>query len=296
MDRPSSDLHLVLCLLALLCIHGKGQVVTGLNPPCETQMMVQRGTVWKAVPQQHLTINCTMKYCREPPHVIWCKLQDTDTCAPVNDTGNIGTRQTDFYDKNKLISFLNFKPVSIHDEGLYRCETKGSVYLLSHTINVTFSDVSPDSPNVSDDEVSSLPWLPYIIISISVVLLVFIVIVATLLSFYRCNRLMNNQTKGEEISTLMLPDIPKDTIPSAPVLQAHMSNLYDNYPRNNTGTSHSLMTGGSRPVESTAGEDQRSGYLVYATLNHPPSGTPVRAPHTTTQQDEHTDYAAIRFS
>uniref|UniRef100_A0A667X457 Ig-like domain-containing protein n=1 Tax=Myripristis murdjan TaxID=586833 RepID=A0A667X457_9TELE len=158
MDRPSSDLHLVLCLLALLCIHGKGQ--------------------GKA---SHLTINCTMKYCREPPHVIWCKLQDTDTCAPVNDTGNIGTRQTDFYDKNKLISFLNFKPVSIHDEGLYRCETKGSVYLLSHTINVTFSDVSPDSPNVSDDEVSSLPWLPYIIISISVVLLVFIVIVATLL-------------------------------------------------------------------------------------------------------------------
>ncbi|XP_071370394.1 B- and T-lymphocyte attenuator-like isoform X1 [Centroberyx affinis] len=308
MDRTSSDFHLLLCFLALLCIHGKGQVVTGLSPSCEVGVTVQRGIVWKAVPQQHLTINCTVKHCGETLYVTWCKLLDTNICEQINNKESV-VRQTDKYVKDELISFLDFKRISISDDGLYRCQLREFNYaLVSHSINVSISDRhkprvenfnsnANDSSNITSEEAASLHWVPYLTISISVVVLVFIVTVISLLSFYNCKRLMtNSQTKGQEMSTLMLPDIPKDSTPSAAVLHAHYSNLYDNYLHSNAVMSRSPMTHGAQPVANSAGGGQGSSCLVYATLNHLPSGTSGRTQQTTNQQDEHSDYAAIRFS
>ncbi|XP_071370395.1 uncharacterized protein [Centroberyx affinis] len=256
MDRTSSDFHLLLCFLALLCIHGKGQVVTGLSPSCEVGVTVQRGIVWKAVPQQHLTINCTVKHCGET----LCQLREFNY-ALVSHSIN----------------------VSISDRHKPRVEN--------------FNSNANDSSNITSEEAASLHWVPYLTISISVVVLVFIVTVISLLSFYNCKRLMtNSQTKGQEMSTLMLPDIPKDSTPSAAVLHAHYSNLYDNYLHSNAVMSRSPMTHGAQPVANSAGGGQGSSCLVYATLNHLPSGTSGRTQQTTNQQDEHSDYAAIRFS
>ena len=100
--------------------------------------MVRRGTTWTAAPRQRVTVKCPVKDCGEPLSVTWCKLSDTDRCERINQTENV--QQNDKRVKDKLVSFLTFKRISIHNDGLYGCSLKGYKFeMISHTINISVS-------------------------------------------------------------------------------------------------------------------------------------------------------------
>lgn len=110
--------------------------------------MVQRGMVWKAAPWQNLTVSCIVKHCGESLNISWCKLTDTIHCQRINNRRNVDITQSD-NDVTELTSFLTFKWISTHDDGLYRCDLKEYKYeLISHTINISVSGRLAISPSV----------------------------------------------------------------------------------------------------------------------------------------------------
>nr|XP_046217111.1 B- and T-lymphocyte attenuator-like isoform X2 [Oncorhynchus gorbuscha] len=131
MYRPRSDhILLVLCLLFLLCVHGNAQ---DQGPTCEVR--VKRNTIWNAVPQKALTINCPVRHCGEKLHATWCRFVDLLNCEQIHET-----EQVTFGWRQKYILILNFKKISINDDGLYRCGVaeNGST-TVSHAIKVSVS-------------------------------------------------------------------------------------------------------------------------------------------------------------
>ncbi|CAB1328932.1 unnamed protein product [Coregonus sp. 'balchen'] len=292
MDRPRSDhILLVLCLLFLLCVHGNAQ---DQGPKCEVR--VKRNTIWNAVPQKALTINCPVRHCGKELHATWCKFVDPIHCEQIHETEQVtfGWRQNG--DSEHLL-ILDFKKISTNDDGLYRCGVaeNGSTSV-SHAINVSVSD---DSPNVNPDW-NDLSWLPYFYICVGIVLLVVIV---TAISFFCLHarkgptRSTENRTNKQEISTLAAPcpDLsfsPEGTFPSSPSTPnpAQPTNLYDN------GLYCNSINGknGALPSSNIRAGGQVSSHLVYASLNHQTTRVSLRSPHSPTPQDAFSEYAAIR--
>ncbi|XP_074515165.1 uncharacterized protein LOC141782540 isoform X1 [Sebastes fasciatus] len=300
MDKLTYTYLLMFCCLTFVCIDGR---VQDLIPSCEVEVMVWRGTTWETAPQQNLSVSCPVKHCGESIKVTWCKLLHTNTCEQMNYTENVETNTT----QDELISYLNFTRISIHDNGLYRCNVKGDKYeQISNIINISVSDSYQGVkhlPNThSDNNKDELPsaagdedvsWLPYFIIPVSIALLVVTLTVLTLLSFYGWKRIQNH-TKGQETPTRMLPDLPS---PSAPSILA----LHDTYSPSTAESPPSappmMTTNGNQPaVANTADGGQGSLYAVYSTVNHRQSGIPATEQHAATEQKKKTGYAAIIVS
>nr|XP_029513683.1 B- and T-lymphocyte attenuator-like [Oncorhynchus nerka] len=309
MDLPWSDhILLVLCLLLLVCIHGNAQ------GPCEIEVPIKRNTVWYAVPQKRLTINCPVKHCGETLRVTWCKFDDAN-CKQVNETEQvkIGWKPLDRGSENR-IAFLDFKKISMNDDGSYRCGMAGNKSsIVSHAINVSVSDINlkmtstadhntNNSPNAKHDE-KYLSWLPYAYICVGIVLLVVVVTAISFLYLYGCKgptRSTNNGIKEQAAPCPDLSSCSKGTCASSPFTPnpAHSDNLYNNGPyakHINRASAHSLlMTNGTLPSSDITAGSQGSNHLVYASLNHQtPRGSP-KPPHIPTPHDECSEYAAIR--
>ncbi|XP_034417226.1 B- and T-lymphocyte attenuator isoform X4 [Cyclopterus lumpus] len=198
--------------------------------PCEVDVMVWRGTTWKTVPQQPLTVRCPVKHCGESLNVTWCKQLDENNCKPISYTENVEIRQTDERTQDELISYLTFTRISIGDNGLYKCTLKGHKYqLISHIINISVSGrqvLLPQCQNIDSfkrlnlgtncryfllfyrfkprDELPSaagdkeVPWLSYSFLYVGVALLVITLTAAAILSCYGCKRQLN-PTQGQEV-------------------------------------------------------------------------------------------------
>ncbi|XP_074514229.1 uncharacterized protein LOC141782088 [Sebastes fasciatus] len=221
----------------------------------------------------------------------------------MNYTENVETNTT----QDELISYLNFTRISIHDNGLYRCNVKGDKYeQISNIINISVSDsyqgvkLLPNThsdnnkdelPSAAGDE--DVPWLSYSIIS-SITLLVGTLTVLTLLSLYGWKRILNH-TKGQETPAHMIPNLPN---PSAPSTLA----LHDTYTPSTAERPPSqpplMTTNGNQPaVANTVDGGQRSDRAVYAVVNYRQSGIPAREQHAVTEQNKNTaEYAAINDS
>ncbi|XP_078118943.1 B- and T-lymphocyte attenuator-like isoform X1 [Sander vitreus] len=302
MDRPAyTHLWLFSCF-TFVCIYGRGQ---DLIPLCEVELMVQRGTTWKTVPQQRLTVSCPVKHCGESMRVTWCKRLDTNKCEQINYTENVEITQNDKHVKDKLISYLNFTRISINDSGLYQCLVKGYKYQqISHFINISVSDLNQDVEN-SDNNAHVLPilvagdkdvsWLPYFFICAGIALLFATLTASTHLSCYCWKRILTyKQSKTQEMSTHMIPDLPNGSAPSAPVLY---DSSYISYSQSAAGRPPSpspLMTNGNQPaVANTVNESQVFDHAVYAVINH--RRIPAREQHAATEQNKNTEYAAQCF-
>ncbi|XP_041740777.1 B- and T-lymphocyte attenuator-like [Coregonus clupeaformis] len=309
MDPPCSDhILLVLCLLFLVCIHGNAQ------GPCEIEVPIKRNTVWNAVPQKRLTINCPVKHCGETLRVTWCKFEDAN-CKQIHETEQvkIGWKPFDRWSEDR-IAFLDFKNISINDNGSYRCGMAGhKSSIISHAINVSVSDSNlkmtsttdhntNDSPNAKLDE-KYLSWKPYVYICVGIVLLVVMVTAISFLCLYGCKgstRSTNNRIMEQAEPCPDLSSCSKGTFPSSPSTPnpAQSNNFYNNGPYGkslNRESPHSLLvTNGALPSSDLTAGGQGSNYLVYAALNHQtPRGSP-KPPHIPTPQDECSEYAAIR--
>ncbi|KAE8299210.1 hypothetical protein D5F01_LYC01603 [Larimichthys crocea] len=176
MDRLPYTYLLIFCCLTFGCSFGRGQ---DSSPSCDVGVMVRRGTTKKAAAQQRLTVECPVKHCGESVNVTWCKLLETNQWEQINQTENVEITQQKYVDR--LTSFLTFKRISIHDDGLYRCNLlTGDI---SHIINITVSAEVPSDAGKED-----VSWLSYFSICVSVILLVITVSVLTALSFYGWKR------------------------------------------------------------------------------------------------------------
>ncbi|XP_040912917.1 B- and T-lymphocyte attenuator [Toxotes jaculatrix] len=308
MGRQQYTYLVIFCLF--VAISGKNR---DLFPSCEVELMVRRGTTWKTAPLQPLTVRCPVKDCGKLLNITWCKLLDTHICEPINKTENVEIRQNNHGVNNDLISYLTFKWISVHDDGLYRCDLKAHNYsLISHTINISVSDmhhgvettdntdnIAVASPNTAGDE--SMFWLPYFYICVCTALLVVTLTVLTFLSFYGWKRTLTfNPTKGLEIPTHAIPDLPKGSSPSSPVLQAHFV-LNDIYSHSSSAAGTlpsppSLITNGNQPLANTADESQVSDCAVYAVINHKRPGIPATRQHAETKQDKNPQYATVNVA
>lgn len=105
--------------------------------------MVRRNSTWKTPPRQSLTVSCPVIHCGETLEVTWCKLFDSVNCERIHETKNVKITQNP--DKDKLISYLNFKEISIHDDGMYRCGLLGyNGSVISHSIIISVSGMLSD--------------------------------------------------------------------------------------------------------------------------------------------------------
>ncbi|XP_042282276.1 B- and T-lymphocyte attenuator [Thunnus albacares] len=294
MGRFSYGFLLVFCCFTFVSIYGKPSDSTS---SCETKLVVRRGTTRKTAPQQNLTVRCTVKHCGQSLNVFWCKQVDTVTCQQINNTKNVEITQSDD-DVKKLTSFLTFKWISTHDDGLYRCDLRGNNYsLISHTINVSVSDIyqgvenvdysaDDESPSADGDGDKDMSWLPYFLIVVSFALLIITLTALTFLGFHGFKRkLTYNLKKAQEMSTRTLPECCKGSTSSISVV--HFSST-------TAGTPPSLMTDGNQPtVAPTADKSQASDNAVYAAINHTQSMMPAREQGTSTEKDKKPQYATI---
>ncbi|XP_029386241.1 B- and T-lymphocyte attenuator isoform X4 [Echeneis naucrates] len=290
---PNSYL-IIFCLF--VSIYGKKEV-SDLFPPSEVGLMVRRGTTWKSAPNVSLTLNCPAKHGGKSLNITWCKLLDSFPCQQIYKSGNVDIRQNNT--ENGLISNLIFKRISIHDDGLYRCEFR-EIGVFSHTINISVSDMyeGVEKTEKNNIEVASLDaagsgavsWLPYFYICFSIVLLFLMITAFTWLCFYgwKCKP-ANKASKRQEMSSHMIPDLPKASAPSTPVLQVRFVWNEANPPSTSGSqpSAPSLFSSGSQPCESTG----VSHTAVYTSINHTVSGMPARK-----EEVKDTEYAAIKVS
>ncbi|XP_039455631.1 B- and T-lymphocyte attenuator [Oreochromis aureus] len=232
---------IIFCCCVFVSIHGSGkEKIAGLHAPCEVEIMVRRGSTWKTLPRQSLKVSCPVKHCGETLEITWCKFLDSNNCERIHETKNVEITQNP--DEDKLISYLHFKEISIHDDGQYRCRLLGyNISLISHSINISVSDMyqgventdnnnknagTTPSPYHSEDK----NWRPYFYICFGIVLLILILTAFIFLSSYDWKRVLTlNYVKGEEMPTHMIPDLPKWSPPSTPVPLTSLSVLNDIY-------------------------------------------------------------------
>ncbi|XP_065328133.1 uncharacterized protein si:ch211-214p13.8 [Pelmatolapia mariae] len=205
-----------------------------------TSEILGKGSTWKTPPRRSLRVSCPVKHCGETLEVTWCKLFDSNICERIHEAKNVKITQNP--DKDKLMSYLNFKEISIHDDGLYRCGLLGhNGSVISHTINISVSDMYEgiENPDNNDKNAGTTPspdhnedknWMPYFYICFSIVLLILILTALIFLSSCDWKRVLSlNYVKGEEMPTLMIPDLPKWSPPSTPVPLTNLSVLNDIY-------------------------------------------------------------------
>ncbi|XP_028249039.1 B- and T-lymphocyte attenuator-like [Parambassis ranga] len=292
-------IYLLICgCFMCVCADGRHKDVS----TCEIELLVRRQTVFRAALGQHVIVKCPVKHCGQSPNVTWCKLLNTNNCERIHESNNTEIIQK--HVKDKLISHLTFKQISINDDGLYRCQVHGGA--VSHAINISVSvtDDEPENiiPSYYDDETAQLqgppcnrPWLPYLYICVSVVLTV---IALTVIAF-RFNGWKRNLTvsraKTKVMSTQVIPDLPRRSAPPTPVLQTHFSVLNDIYSPSSALTPNPPPTGNQAAVGSTAEKGRGSDCAVYAAINHRQSGTPARKQQRNAKQEKDPEYAVIRL-
>ncbi|XP_058478605.1 B- and T-lymphocyte attenuator isoform X2 [Solea solea] len=270
MDRLTY-IHLLM-LYFFVSIHGRRE---GLFPRCEVMANVRRGTTVKKIPQQSVTVSCPVVHCGKSLNVTWCKLSNTGRCQQIGNTENVEIRQ-DGHLKDKLISYLTFKQISVYDDGLYRCELHGLANgesHISHHINISVSDmhqglesdgsIAAASLNQAVDESAS--WHPYFYICGGIALLVFTLTALTLLQFYGCQQVPNNKATQNQ-TQYVLNDIYSASALAPPP----------------------LITDGKQPLESTANKHRED-----AVINHAQSEISASKQHVATEQDKDPQYPAI---
>ncbi|XP_030614943.1 B- and T-lymphocyte attenuator-like [Archocentrus centrarchus] len=294
------------CCFMFVSIHGRSK---DLRASCDVGIMIQRGKTWRTVPQQNLTVSCPVKHCGESLKITWCKILSPSTCERISEMENVEITQNHVGDE--LISYLSFKQVSIHDDGLYRCSVvKGhGERIISHAINISVSDLHQwaENSNNNDGKTGELlaaadnktvVWKPYLFIGVGIPFLILTLTAMTLLSFYDWKRVPTfNYVKGEEIPTHMIPDLPKWSPPSTPVLSTHLSILNDIHSPRTTERSKSPA---SQPCESQPSASKpvvkTEVCAVYAVINHRQSSQPAGKQHTVTHQVKNPVYATINVS
>ncbi|XP_016520630.1 uncharacterized protein LOC103129492 isoform X3 [Poecilia formosa] len=269
---------------------------------------VLRGEAKRVSPGENLTVKCPVKHCGELFGVIWFKFSNTlETWENISDSENIRITQKD--DKENLTSYLSFEQVSINDSGLYRCALGHSNEFTSHHINISVSELNKgvENPDDVDDEVGSdsvgddRSWLSVFLICIAVIFLIAAAIVFVLLCFQGWKRTWthNNTNQEQEISTHMIPELPKASAPSPPGLRTQFSVLNDIYstrqPERTASASPALaLTGSQLAVTYTTVKTEAPNSEVYAVINPLQRGTTVR--NYTCKQDTKTNYAVINVT
>uniref|UniRef100_A0A669AXU1 Ig-like domain-containing protein n=1 Tax=Oreochromis niloticus TaxID=8128 RepID=A0A669AXU1_ORENI len=182
---------IIFCCCVFVSIHGSGK---GLHAPCEVAIMVRRNSTWKTPPRQSLRVSCPVIHCGETLEVTWCKFLDSNNCERIHETKNMEITQNP--DEDKLISYLHFKEISIHDDGQYRCRLLGyNISLISHSINISVSDMyqGVENSDNNDKNAGTTPspyhnedknWRPYFYIYFGIVLLILILTALIFLSSY----------------------------------------------------------------------------------------------------------------
>ncbi|XP_069389843.1 uncharacterized protein [Paralichthys olivaceus] len=281
MDRPSYTYLMILYLS--VSIYGRPE---GMVPTCEVGLMVRRGTVLRKAPRDRVTINCPVKHCGRSMNVMWCKILDTNVCEQIKITSNVIISQTGDRGRNKLVSSLTFKRISAKDGGQYRCHLKENGYHeISHTINISVSGTHQKAAQTHTAAKQSLTapgvetesWLPYLLICASIALLVFTLSAITLLSSYCWKQILTQKsTKAKQMSTRMMPDLPKWSTPSTPVMFG-LNNFHS------PGTPPTVITSGNQPLG------------MYTTIDHTQAGRPVRNQHAASEGKK-TEYAGVKVS
>ncbi|KAM9341995.1 uncharacterized protein KZ484_014674 [Pholidichthys leucotaenia] len=268
-------------------ICGKHQDLSSL---CEVEIMIPRGETKKTAPEQSLTVKCPVKHCGRSLKVTWCKLHSIYDCEWINETENIEIRQDHVMDK--LISYLSFKEISIHDDGLYKCGVIGYSHS-SHSVNISVSD-KHSSSHVSDismpdkhlgvknsdnkaeplqtDGNEDKSWIPYFSICAGIIFLIFTLIILTHLSFYGRKRVLPFTSRHrEEMPTHMIPGLPKWSAPSTPVL-TRLPVVNDIYSSSRTETPKcpSTILSGNQPSFANAeNKSEASDNVLYAVIKGP---------------------------
>ncbi|XP_066497495.1 uncharacterized protein [Hoplias malabaricus] len=143
--------------IRLLVALGLSHIVFGQGSAdrfCAPTINVRKNTSVRGLRKSPLNFSCPVRYCEEIPAVKWFKLDEVNNRIPVNETDLITTTHSQTTEEKLFISYLNFRSVSDHDEGFYRCVAS---YLgsssSSHTINLLIngSAVSTHTINYSDD-------------------------------------------------------------------------------------------------------------------------------------------------
>ncbi|KAJ8362562.1 hypothetical protein AAFF_G00368100 [Aldrovandia affinis] len=151
--------------LLLFCFYGPMQ---GENS-CELDIHLKRKTSWTAFTMETLAINCTIIDCGTETELSWCKLDNITGCQTITETELI-QMELRRKDTNQGLYFLHFTNVSVNDTGSYRCRTTGNVSLVSQSIEVFIKD-GPEQESIPPE------WLPYIYISLGILVLIVTVIV-----------------------------------------------------------------------------------------------------------------------
>nr|XP_020509103.1 uncharacterized protein LOC109998558 isoform X1 [Labrus bergylta] len=305
MERPICTYLLILSSLTFVFVNGRRP---DSSPPCKVSVLLRRGTMWKTAPGQSLTVTCPVKHCGQPLKVTWCKLLHTDKCEQLNHTENVEVRQNNSDHKDELMSYLTFKWISIHDDGLYRCGFKGHKYKhISYMINISVSDLYQGFQNVHHEadavshvaHVEEVSWQPYSFICVSIGFLAATLTVLMLLRFYGWKRvLIVNQTRAQEFSCHKMTNLPKWTAPSIPVQPANLYSLNENHSQ--TGlrrTSQPPLTTNKNQLAVANPSDQSPGlqHVVYAVITRQ-AVIPAREQHHRTTGNKSTEYAAIKVS
>ncbi|XP_039861686.1 B- and T-lymphocyte attenuator isoform X2 [Simochromis diagramma] len=184
---------IIFCCCVFVSVHGSGK---GLHASCDVAIMVRRDSTRKTPPRRSLTVSCPVIHCGETLEVTWCKLFDSNNCERIHETKNVKITQDP--DKDKLISYLNFKEISIHDDGMYRCGLLGyNVSAISHSISISVSDMYQgiETPDNNDKNAGTTPspdhnenWRPYFYIYFGIVLLILILTTLIFRSSYDWKR------------------------------------------------------------------------------------------------------------
>ncbi|XP_062257911.1 B- and T-lymphocyte attenuator [Platichthys flesus] len=292
MDRTSCTYLMIFSIL--VSIYGRTE---GLFPSCRVGLMVRSGTALTRAPHQPVTISCPVKHCGKSVNVSWCKILNKNICERIRNTQSLEIRQRHGKVKNELVSSLTFKWISAQDGGLYRCDLKGNgLREISHTINISVSDKHTESESTHNVVVVSRPapgdeaeaWLPYFYICAGIALVVFTLSAFTLLSSYGWKQILTHKST-KETSTRTIPDLPKWSAPSSPVMFVP-SDLHS------PGTPPSLLTSGIQPFAEAADERKACLCAVYATINHTQAGRPASKQHAASEGDTDPQYAPVNVS
>ncbi|KAM9709601.1 B- and T-lymphocyte attenuator-like [Menidia menidia] len=296
---------LIVFCSTFICIYGGNQ---DLPASCEVALLVRRGTTLRAVPQQNLEVSCPIKNCGESLSVTWCKVRIKTACEQISETENIEITQVQ--ERGDLVSYLRFKKVSAHEEGLYRCRVIGHTpEVFSHVINISVSagsqivepsgdkDGGKDSSKNTGDK---YVWLPYFCICVGLIFLIAAVILVTLLRYHSQNGkwTWNSINREETSSHMMIPGLPQRNSPSAPLQDTHVSavnDIYSTLVRKNTKSPVSYISSDSQPVVANpADKNQVELSSAYAVIDHNQIGRLARKQHATSTENDSTDYAAVK--
>ncbi|KAF5899303.1 B- and T-lymphocyte attenuator-like, partial [Clarias magur] len=164
---------------------------------CVPEIKVRKNTVYSASRERLLNISCPVTYCAEVPTVAWMKIDETSKYIPINETNHLTITQERTGLKN-IISYLSFRNISTHNNGVYRCKIFSTNFSLeSHNININVSDssylTSANNSTGFSETKSDVSWLLYVFICLGILGLVVTVMLISFLCINICSRNANSR-------------------------------------------------------------------------------------------------------